>query len=106
MPHWPLLLLSSRFLRSCMRRLCVHTRFSDSGGDLQDPRHTGFSPHSSKHLGEEAFLCPVKWSRGREAYGHSCFAGGCPLLAPATHRYLTISKLRLRKKRKKRRKCF
>jgi hypothetical protein len=37
-----------RFLRSCIRRLGVHTRLSDSGGDLQDSQpHKGFSPHSS-----------------------------------------------------------
>src|SRR5829696_428191 len=46
-------LLLLRFLRSCTRRLCVHTWYSDSGGDLQDPQpHKGFSPHRSKHLGK------------------------------------------------------
>src|SRR5215208_2343915 len=104
MPHWPLLLLSSRFLRSCVRRLGVHTRFSDSGGDLQDPRHTGFSPRSSRDGFVEELRYAVEWSRGRGAACYSCFADGCPWPDPATRRYLTISKLRLRKKRKKRRK--
>jgi hypothetical protein len=35
--HTGSLLLLLRFLRSCTRRLGVHTWYSDSGGDLQDP---------------------------------------------------------------------
>ena len=42
----------------------MHTRFSDSGGDLQDTPAHGCSAHRSKYLGEEALLCPVEWSRG------------------------------------------
>ena len=38
-------LLLLRFLRSCMRRLGVHTWYSDSGDDLQVPRHTGCPLH-------------------------------------------------------------
>jgi hypothetical protein len=52
----------------------------------------------------EGPLCVVEWSKGRGALCYSCFASGYPWPAPATRRYLTISKLRLRKKRKKRRK--
>ena len=35
--HTGSFLLFLRFLRSCVRRLCAHTRLSDSGYDLQDP---------------------------------------------------------------------
>ena len=35
--HAVSLLRFLRFLRSCIRRLCPHTRLSDSGDDLQDP---------------------------------------------------------------------
>ena len=54
-----------RFLRSCLGRLCVHTRFSDSGDDLQDPpAHIGSSPHRGEGFVEEPRLCAVVWSRG------------------------------------------
>jgi hypothetical protein len=57
-----------RFLRSCKRRLCVHTRLSDSGEDLQDPRHTGFSPHSRKYLSEEPFYMRLSGAEGGESF--------------------------------------
>jgi hypothetical protein len=40
--HTGSLLLLLRFLRSYAWCGCRCTRFSDSGGDLQDPRRTGF----------------------------------------------------------------
>jgi len=44
-PHTGSLLLLLRFLRSCVVRLGVHTRFSDCGDDLQDPpAHRFLSP--------------------------------------------------------------
>jgi hypothetical protein len=67
------------------------------------PRHIDCSPHRSKCLREEPFYARFSGQR-REAYCYSCFAGGCPWPAPATRRCLTISKLRLHNKRKKRRK--
>ena len=63
---------------------CACTRYSDSGGYLQDPRHTGFSPHSSR-VCRRARLCAVEWSRVRGAYCYSCFAQGRPWLDPATY---------------------
>src|SRR5918995_7286453 len=43
--HTGSFLILLRFLRSCMRLMCVHTWYSDSGGDLQDSQpHKGFSP--------------------------------------------------------------
>jgi hypothetical protein len=59
-------LLLLRFLRSCTRRLCVHTRYSDSGGDLQDPQpHKGFSPHSSRGLSKSS-VTPLSGAEGGE----------------------------------------
>jgi hypothetical protein len=44
----------------------VHTRYSDSGGDLQDSQpHKGFSPHSREGFVEELRYA-VEWSRGGE----------------------------------------
>src|SRR5215218_535068 len=103
--HTGFFLLLLRFLRSCAWCGCRCTRFSACGDDLQDPRHTGFSPENSREGSVEVLRYAVEWSRGRGAYCCSCFAGGCPWPAPATRRYLTISKLRLRNKRKKRWKC-
>jgi hypothetical protein len=76
--HTDSFLLLLRFLRSCMRRLGVHTRFLDSGDDLQGTRHTGFSPHKSKDLGEEPFY--VRLSRAGE--------GSLMLLLPTSVRGL------------------
>jgi hypothetical protein len=53
--HTGSFLLLLRFLRSCAWCSCRCTRFSACGDDLQDPRHTGFSPHRSKYLGEQPF---------------------------------------------------
>src|SRR5215203_6683913 len=53
--HTGFFLLLLRFLRSCAWCSCRCTRFSACGDDLQDPRHTGFSPHRSKYLGEQPF---------------------------------------------------
>ena len=60
--HTGSLLRLLRFLRSCMRRLGVHTWYSDSDGDLPDPPPTGFSPHSRKGFVEE-LRYSVEWSR-------------------------------------------
>jgi hypothetical protein len=43
----------------------VHTRFLDSGDDLQDPRHTGFSPHSSRDLLKSSVM-PLSGAEGGE----------------------------------------
>jgi hypothetical protein len=54
--HTGSFLLLIRFLRSCMRRLGVHTWYSDSGGDLQDSQpHKGYSLHSREGFVEEPF---------------------------------------------------
>ena len=46
-----------------MVRLWVHTRYSDSGGDLQDSQpHKGFSSYSREGF-VEALRYAVKWSR-------------------------------------------
>ena len=56
--HTGSFLLLLRFLRSCIRRLGVHTGFLDSRDDLQDPpAHKGFSPHSSRGLSKSPFVC-------------------------------------------------
>jgi hypothetical protein len=56
--HTGSFLLLLRFLRSCLRRLCVHTRFSDCGDDLQVSQpHKGFSPHSREGFVEELLMC-------------------------------------------------
>ena len=44
-----------RFLRGFLRRLCVHTRFSDSMMTYMIPSHTGFSPHSREGFVDEPF---------------------------------------------------
>jgi hypothetical protein len=58
-------LLLLRFLRSCVRRLCVHTWYSDSGGDLQDPQpHKGFSPHIRQGFVEEPVYVRLSGAEG------------------------------------------
>jgi hypothetical protein len=64
--HTGSFLLLLRFLRSCVRLLGVYTRFLDSGDDLQDPRHTGFSPHSRVGLVEEPFCVRLSGAEGGE----------------------------------------
>jgi hypothetical protein len=82
-----------RFLRGCLRRLCVHTQFSDSGDDLQDPRHTRVAlPIVGKGLSKTPFMSGrVEQRRG--AYCYSC-------LLPSE----VFTRRLLRKKRIKRRK--
>jgi hypothetical protein len=71
----------------------VHTRFLDSGDDLQDPRHTRVSlPIVGKGLSKSPSMCGrVEQRRG--AYCYSC-------LLPSE----VFTRRLLRKKRKKRRK--
>src|SRR5215203_6717997 len=47
------------FSRSYVRRPGTHTRFSDSGGDLQDPRHTRVSLPVAvgRGLSKSPFVC-------------------------------------------------
>jgi hypothetical protein len=45
---------------------CACTRFSDSRDDLPGPRHTGFSPHRSKDLGEEPVYVRLSGAEGGE----------------------------------------
>jgi hypothetical protein len=64
--HTGSFLLFLRFLRSCMRQLGVHTWYSDSDGDLQDPPHTGFSPHSSSNGWSKSSVMPMSGAEGGE----------------------------------------
>jgi len=47
------------FLRNCVRWLCVHTGYSDSGGDFQHPRHTRVSLPVAvgRGLSKSPFVC-------------------------------------------------
>src|SRR5215207_5577815 len=48
----------SRFLGTCVRGLCVHTQYPDSGDDLQDPRHTRVSlPVAVRTWAKSLFVC-------------------------------------------------
>ena len=75
--HTGSFLLLLRFLRSCMRRLWVHTRFSDSGDDLQDPpAHKVSLPIVGREgFVEEPFYVWLSGAR-RGAYCYSCFVHG------------------------------
>jgi hypothetical protein len=79
--HTGSFLLLLRFLRSCVRRLCVHTRFSACG--VMTYRTAGIQValsidplHRSKEGLVGGPLCMVEWSRGRGAYCCSCFVHG------------------------------
>ena len=62
--HTGTFLLLLRFLRSFAWCGCRCTRFSDCGVMTYTIlRDSCCSPHRSKHLGEEALLCLVEWSR-------------------------------------------
>jgi hypothetical protein len=102
--HTGSLLLLLRFLRSCAWCGCRCTRFSDCG--VMTYRTPGTQVALSMEVGRDLSkgpLCVVEWSRGRGASCYSCFVQRRLWPDPATRRYLNISKLRLRKKRKKRR---
>jgi hypothetical protein len=64
--HTGSFLLLLRFLSSCAWCGCACTRFSDSRDDLPGPRHTGFSPHRSKDLGEEPVYVRLSGAEGGE----------------------------------------
>ena len=83
--HTGSLLLLLRFLRGCMRRLCVHTRYSDSGGDLQDPlAHKSFSPHSRRGLSKSSVI-PLSGVEGEELSAALALCmGGIDLMQPPT----------------------
>jgi hypothetical protein len=83
--HTGFFLLLLRFLRGCMRRLCVHTRYSDSGGDLQDSQpHKGFSPHSSRGLSKSSVI-PLSGVEGEELSAALALCmGGIDLMQPPT----------------------
>jgi len=98
-------LLLLRFLRSCTRRLCVHTWYSDSGGDLQDPQpHKGFSPHIRQGFVEE----PIYARLSGVEKGSLLLLLLCAWASLIRSSHLPLSEVfilrSLRKKRKKRRK--
>ena|SRR5215213_7664756 len=64
--HTGFFLLLLRFLRSCAWCGCRCTRFSACGDDLQDPRHTGFSPENSREGSVEVLLMPLSGAEGGE----------------------------------------
>jgi hypothetical protein len=72
-----------RFLRSFVRRPGAHTRLSDSGGDLQDSPHTGFSPHSGSGLSKSSVM-PLSGAEGGEltAALALCMGGIDPIQPP------------------------
>jgi hypothetical protein len=98
-------LLLLRFLRSCTRRLCVHTWYSDSGGDLQDPQpHKGFPPHIRQGFVEE----PIYARLSGVEKGSLLLLLLCAWASLTRSSHLPLSEVfilrSLRKKRKKRRK--
>jgi hypothetical protein len=104
--HTGSFLLLLRFLRSCAWCGCRCTRFLDSRDDLQDPRHTGFSPHRrGEGVRRRAPLCRL----GEHREGSLLLLLLCGWLSLACSSHLPhqseVFTLRsLRKKRKKRRK--
>jgi hypothetical protein len=81
----------------------VHTRYSDSGGDLQDSQpHKCSSPHSSRGLSKSSVMLLSGAEGGEPTATLALCMGVCGLFNHLPHQS-EVSTLRLRKKRKKRR---
>jgi hypothetical protein len=83
----------------------VHTRFSDSGNDLQDPRHTRVSLPIVVGFVEEPVYVWLSGAKGEELTAALALCmGGIDLMQPPAPQSEVFTPRPLRKKRKKRRK--